>query len=135
MKIFATILRRGDHNFSQIFQSKVSLVTLGLLMGVLSSYLGIGGGWLLVPLLIYLFRIAIHSATATSIFSLCIYSSVGVISQIFFGSIDWMIVLLGGSGVIIGSQLGVLLAQNVPGQRIIQMLSVLLIMIGVRMYF
>ncbi|MBM7599094.1 putative membrane protein YfcA [Virgibacillus halotolerans] len=111
------------------------LIPLGFLMGVLSSYLGIGGGWLLVPILIYLFKMPTHFATATSIFSLCIYSSFGVISQIFYSNIDWTLVAWGGVGIIIGSQLGVLLAQKIPGKIIMQMLSFLLIIIGFRMYF
>ncbi|QDP39182.1 sulfite exporter TauE/SafE family protein [Radiobacillus deserti] len=110
-------------------------IPLGLLMGVLSSYLGIGGGWLLVPILIYVFKVSTHYATATSIFALCLYSSVGVISQLFYSSIDWMTVIWGGIGVIIGSQLGVLLSQKLPGKVILQMLSILLIIIGGRMYF
>lgn len=111
------------------------LLPLGFIMGVLSGYLGIGGGWLLVPILIYLFQVPTHYATATSIFSLCLYSSIGVITQLFYSSIDWMIVVWGGIGVILGSQLGVILAQKIPGKIIIQMLSFLLIIIGFRMYF
>jgi len=111
------------------------LIPLGLLMGVLSSYLGIGGGWLLVPILIYGFKFPTRFAIATSLFSLCIYSSYGVISQIFYHSIDWMVVLWGGIGIIIGSQLGVRLAQQIPGKIVMQMLSVLLVIIGFRMYF
>ncbi|WP_347836259.1 sulfite exporter TauE/SafE family protein [Gracilibacillus sp. JCM 18860] len=71
------------------------LIPLGFFMGILSSYLGIGGGWLLVPILIYTFRLSTHYAVATSIFSLCLYTSVGVVSQLFYSSIDWMIVAWG----------------------------------------
>lgn len=110
------------------------LLSIGFLMGVLSSYLGIGGGWLLVPILIYAFKVPTHIATATSIFSLTLYSSIGVVSQMFYSSIDWMTVLWGGLGVIIGSQIGVLLSQKIPGKIILQMLSVILIVIGFRMY-
>lgn len=111
------------------------LIPLGLVIGILSSYLGIGGGWLLVPILIYVFKVPAHNATATSIFSLCLYSTIGVIAQLFYGHVDWTSVIFGGIGVIVGSQIGVLLSQKIPGKVIIQMLSVLLIFIGVRMYF
>lgn len=110
-------------------------IPLGLLMGVLSSYLGIGGGWLLVPILIYLFKVPTHRAAATSILSLCFYSTVGVISQLYYNNIDWMTVIFGGAGVIIGANIGVILSQKLPGKVILQMLSVLLVIIGVRMYF
>ncbi|MCH6267227.1 sulfite exporter TauE/SafE family protein [Neobacillus citreus] len=111
------------------------LIPLGLVIGILSSYLGIGGGWLLVPILIYVFKVPTHNAAATSIFSLCLYSTIGVMAQLFYGHVDWPAVIFGGIGVIVGSQIGVLLSQKIPGKVIIQMLSVLLIFIGVRMYF
>jgi len=110
-------------------------IPIGFMMGILSSYLGIGGGWLLVPILIYIFKTPTHLATATSIFSLTLYSSVGVISQIAYGNVEVPTVLWGGAGVIVGSQLGVFLSQKIPGKIIIQMLSFLLIGIGFRMYF
>lgn len=111
------------------------LLPLGLVMGILSSYLGIGGGWLLVPILIYFFKFPTHVATATSIFSLLIYSFYGVVSHLFYNNIDWIVVLWGGVGIIIGSQIGVKLSRHIPGKIIMQMLSFLLIVIGIRMYF
>ncbi|TMN21683.1 sulfite exporter TauE/SafE family protein [Lentibacillus cibarius] len=110
-------------------------VPLGLLMGVLSSYLGIGGGWLLVPILVYLFQVPTHQATATSLLSLCLYSTVGVITQIYYGNIDWMAVIFGGTGIIVGANLGVIISKRLSGRVVMQMLSVLLIIIGIRMYF
>lgn len=110
-------------------------ILLGLIMGILSSYLGIGGGWLLVPILIYLFKVPTHNATATSILSLCLYSSVGVISQLYYNNIDWMTVTFGGIGVILGANIGVILSRKLPGKVILQMLSILLVIIGVRMFF
>ena len=111
------------------------LIPLGLMMGVLSSYLGIGGGWLLVPIFVYLFQLPAYEATATSIFSLCIYSIVGVLVHILYNNVDWEIVLWGGIGVTIGARLGVMIANRLSGKMIIQMLSILLIIVGFRMYF
>lgn len=111
------------------------LLPLGFLMGILSSYLGIGGGWLLVPILVYLFHVSTHNATATSIFALCLYSLFGVIFNLFLNTIDWMTVMWGGIGVAVGSQIGVISSQKLSSKVIFQMLSVLLIIIGFRMYF
>lgn len=111
------------------------LIPLGLLMGVLSSYLGIGGGWLLVPILVYIFHIPPQYAAATSMLSLFIYSTVGVGYQLYYANIDWLVVFFGGIGVILGSNIGVYIANRIPGKVVMQMLSFLLIIIGVRMYF
>ncbi len=113
----------------------VWFIPLGLVMGILSSYLGIGGGWLLVPILIYVFHVPTHRAAATSILSLSLYSFIGVLSQLYYGNIDWMTVVFGGIGVILGANIGVFLSQRIPGKVILQMLSVVLVIIGVRMYF
>ncbi|WP_010531833.1 sulfite exporter TauE/SafE family protein [Lentibacillus jeotgali] len=110
-------------------------IPLGLLMGVLSSYLGIGGGWLLVPILVYLFKVPTHQAAATSILSLCLYSTVGVIAQVYYGNIDWMAVAFGGAGIIVGANIGVIISRQLSGRMVMQMLSVLLVIIGFRMYF
>ncbi|MEK4030029.1 sulfite exporter TauE/SafE family protein [Pseudobacillus sp. FSL P4-0506] len=112
----------------------IQLLTVGFFIGVLSSYLGIGGGWLLVPVLIYLFHISPHQAAATSVFSICLYSSIGGFFQFLYGHVDWEIVIWGGIGVTIGAHLGVISAQKLPSKMIIQMLSILLIVIGFRMY-
>ncbi|MDC3412082.1 sulfite exporter TauE/SafE family protein [Aquibacillus sp. 3ASR75-11] len=135
LKIFLkTDSETPEKDIPPILKSKW-FVPLGLLMGVLSSYLGIGGGWLLVPILIYLFYLPTHQATATSIFTLSLYTTVGVISQLLYGSIDWPAVIWGGIGVFIGAQLGVYLSKKIPGKIVMQMLSALLIIIGIRMYF
>lgn len=113
----------------------LAYILIGLILGTISSFFGIGGGWLLVPILIYVFNIAPHKATATSLFSLSLYSSVGVISQISYGNIDWSVVFLGGAGVIIGAQFGVLLSNRISGRFIIQMLSMLLIAVSIKLFF
>lgn len=111
------------------------LVPLGVLMGTLSSYLGIGGGWLLVPILIYMFRVPTHEAAATSIFTLSLYTMVGVASHVYYQTIDWAIIVWGAIGVIAGAYIGVRLAKKISGPLILQMLSILLMIMGVRMVF
>lgn len=111
------------------------LIPIGFFMGIISSYLGIGGGWLLVPILVYIFHVPTHTATATSIFSLCLYTSVGVVLQVWNENVDWLIVAFGGIGIIFGSQIGVLLSRRIPSRVIMQLLAFLLIIIGFRMYF
>ena len=127
-------LPRGE---TIIFTSKVNmnLIGLGIVMGMISTFFGIGGGWLLVPVLIYLFQIAPHYATATSIFSLCIYSLAGGLLHIYSGNVDWNAIIWGGTGAIIGSQIGAYLSNKISGKIILQMLSFLLIIIGIRLFF
>lgn len=114
---------------------KISLILVGILMGIVSTFFGIGGGWLMVPILIYIYGIAPHRATATSIFALCLYSTIGVVLHIYNGNVDWTTALWGGAGALIGAQIGVFVSSRMSGKLIIQFLSILLLAIGVRMFF
>ena len=113
--------------------TEVGLAGIGFILGVISSFFGIGGGWLMVPILIYIFRVSPHVATATSVFSLSIYSLVGVLSHGIEGNIDWWTVVWSGSGVILGSQIGVYLSRRLPGRLIVQMLAFVLVIVGATM--
>lgn len=115
------------------WETRIQLISFGLFMGIIASFFGIGGGWLMVPLLIYMFKMSPHRATATSVFSLCIYSVIGMSMHIYSGHIVWSAALWGGLGALIGAQIGVVLSSRMSGKRIIQLLSLLLIGIGVTM--
>lgn len=114
---------------------KVSLVLVGILMGTVSTFFGIGGGWLMVPILIYIYRIEPFRATATSIFALCLYSIVGVLIHMSSGHVDWPTALWGGAGALVGAQFGVYISKHISGKLTIHLLSILLLVIGVKMFF
>jgi uncharacterized protein len=121
-------------DYVQTFSIKMlCMLMIGFMLGIVSSYFGIGGGWLLVPILIYGFHVSPHTAVATSLFSLCLYSSVGVGMQVFYEHISWSTVLWGGLGVISGGQIGVYLSNKVSGKVIVRMLSLLLMAIGIKL--
>lgn len=114
-------------------QRKVSLILVGIVMGVVSTFFGIGGGWLMVPILIYLYRVAPHRATATSVFALSLYSIIGVMLHVYNGHVDWSAAVWGGVGALLGAQIGVFISNRMSGKLIVQLLSILLFVIGVRM--
>lgn len=122
-------------DLSMTTKRKISLIMVGIMMGIVSTFFGIGGGWLMVPILIYIYGIKAHRATATSVFALCLYSIIGVILHIYHGNVDWSAALWGGIGVLVGAQIGVYLSSKISGKIIVQMLSILLIVIGIKMIF
>jgi len=132
-EIAATIDRTKSPDMVHSKKMIASLVSVGILLGIVSSFFGIGGGWLLVPILIYLFRVHPHYATAVSIFSLCLYSTIGVIIHIFQGNIDWAAAIWGSIGIFFGAQLGVYISNKISGKRIIQLLAVILIGAGLKL--
>jgi uncharacterized membrane protein YfcA len=110
---------------------------LSIIVGYLSSLLGIGGGIFHVPALVRILHFPVHIATATSQFILAIMALTGTIVHIAAGSFAQggvrRTVFL-GIGVVLGAQLGAWLSGHVQGMWIIRGLAVALAFIGIRIF-
>ncbi|MCB2185302.1 MAG: sulfite exporter TauE/SafE family protein [Deltaproteobacteria bacterium] len=109
-------------------------VGISLGVGYLSSFLGIGGGIIHVPALVYLLGFPVHVATATSHFILVVMALTGtlvhVLESSFAHGTHHMISL--AIGVVAGAQLGALLSNHLKGGWIIRSLALALGLVGVR---
>ncbi|MDU2064005.1 MAG: sulfite exporter TauE/SafE family protein [Sporomusaceae bacterium] len=115
--------------------NRVFGVLLSLVVGFLSSILGIGGGVIHVPAMVYLLSFPPHIATATSHFVLCISSFVGVISHFLLGNILLMPAATIGIGAVIGAQAGAKLSTKTKSRVIMILLAVALFGLGLRLIF
>ena len=106
---------------------------LSLGVGTLSGLFGIGGGSIMVPAMILLFRFPPHIATATSMFMILFTSIIGASTHIVLGHIAWEYVLAFIPGAWFGGKLGARVNQMLPGKMIEWILRFLLILIGIRM--
>ncbi|MBT7669756.1 MAG: sulfite exporter TauE/SafE family protein [Bdellovibrionales bacterium] len=95
--------------------SLIIIVILGLIAGFLSGILGIGGGFLLMPAMIYLLRVPTLIAVATSLICVMIGSFSGSISYGLSGKIEYLVVVVLLIGTIFGSQVGVAATKYVKG--------------------
>jgi uncharacterized membrane protein YfcA len=110
---------------------------LSLFVGYLSSLLGVGGGFIHVPILVRLLSFPVHIATATSHFILAVMALAGTLVHIATGTFSHgagrtMILAV---GVIFGAQVGAVLSNRVHGDWIIRGLAVALAVVGVRILF
>lgn len=122
-----------EFNKDSFKYNRTAGITFSFGVGFLSSILGIGGGIIHVPILIYLLHFPTHVATATSHFILAVSSLVGVTSHFLLGNI-----LLGpaasiGIGVIAGAQFGAKLSLKVKSYRIQAFLALAMAALGLRL--
>jgi len=113
-------------------------VVLSVFVGYLSSLLGIGGGIIHVPMLVYLLHYPVHIATATSQFILAITAFVGALTHLAHGAFSQSSVHLItylSIGVIIGAQCGAFISRRVQGILIIRSLAIALIFVGIRVLY
>lgn len=109
-------------------------VGLSCIIGYISSFLGIGGGIIHVPVLVNLLNFPVHIATATSHFVLAIMALTGTIVHIVTGTFSHGVhrTVALAIGVLLGAQLGALLSNRIKGTWIIQGLAIALGFVGAR---
>jgi uncharacterized membrane protein YfcA len=109
-------------------------VFISIFIGFLSSFLGIGGGLIHVPALIFLLDFPVHIATATSHFVLAGVSLTGTLVHIATGMFSRGVrrTVCLAIGVLIGAQIGAKLSNHVKDTWIIRVLAIGLLLIGTR---
>lgn len=97
------------------------VILWGVLTGIVSSFLGIGGGLIAVPVLYLFFLETMHVAIATSLFIMIFTASVGTLQHALLGYLDVSLVLIGlvvVIGAIIGSQIGSMIQLRLKGRTL-----------------
>jgi uncharacterized membrane protein YfcA len=104
-------------------------------LGFIASFLGIGGGSLIVPTLSYLLNFPVFIATATSQFIVAIITFTATLVHIWHGSFHHGAHRTAalGMGVLIGAQFGAYLSNKIKGAWIIRGLALAVAVVGIRM--
>lgn len=109
-------------------------IAISLIVGYVSSFLGVGGGIIHVPALSYLLNFPIHIATATSHFILAITALTGTVVHILTGTFAHGVhrTIALAIGVVLGAQIGARLSEKVRGRWILRALAMSLGIMGLR---
>ncbi|MBA7500591.1 hypothetical protein ES704_03351 [subsurface metagenome] len=103
-----------------------NLIFLGFGVGVLSGLLGVGGGFIMSPALIYLIGVPTSVAIGTDLFQIIFVSGYGAITHLLKGNIDFRLVGCILTGSLVGSQLGAILNKKLRGAHIRYYFSLLI---------
>jgi len=107
---------------------------LGAMVGMLSAVLGVGGGFIMVPMMIYLLRMPMHVVVGTNLFQeLFICTNVTFMQSYYNHTVDLMIAVLLLTGSTIGAQMGARIGNRLKADqlKIIMASIVLLVMIKI----
>ncbi|MGI6046243.1 MAG: sulfite exporter TauE/SafE family protein [Eggerthellaceae bacterium] len=89
-------------------------VLIGLGAGLASGYVGVGGGFIMVPLMLTILKIPMKYATGTSLIAVMILAIPGTVEQAFLGTIDYVVGIAMAAGSIPGALVGARLISRVP---------------------
>lgn len=113
-----------------------TMLLVGLVVGMVSGVVGIGGGILFVPALIWLLGMSQHKAQGTSIGALLL--PVGLFAFIEYyreGNADIRVAALLAAGFLAGAYFGAVGAQHIPELWLRRVFAVTLVAIGAKMFF
>ena len=117
---------------SKLYESALTPIVLGFLVGIFASIMGIGGAFLMVPAMIYLIGMPTKLIPGTSLFvTIFITAFVVVGHALQFNSIDISLVSFLLFGSIIGLHLGLKVAEKLNASEYKALLSLLLIVFGI----
>ena len=121
---------------SQIYESALVPIILGLFVGFIAAIMGVGGAFLMVPAMIYLIGMPTKLVPGTSLFvTIFITGFVVVLHAFSYQSIDLVLVLILITGSIAGVHSGQKIGQRLKGSELKTLLSLLMLSVGVLMAY
>lgn len=119
---------------SRIYLSVLPLIALGFGIGILTSVMGVGGGFIMVPAMIYLLRIPTNVVVGTSLFQIIFTTAYTTVVQAATNySVDVVLAFFLMIAGVIGAQYGVRVGQKLRGEQLRALLALLVLAVGVRL--
>jgi len=118
---------------SRIYVSAIPVWGIGFFIGLIGAVMGIGGGFLLVPMLIYLLRVPTATVIGTSmVLTLVTMASATVMHAATNHLVDALLALILMVGGVSGAQFGARAGQKMGGERLRLLLGLLVLAVGIR---
>jgi uncharacterized protein len=139
--------RPGQHNWvhglplkmrfprSRLYISAIPPLVIGWVVGLLTAFLGVGGGFIMVPAMIYLLRMPTNIVIGTSTFQIIFVTAVVTILHASINdSLDVVLALMLAAGGVMGGQFGVRAGQKLRGEQLRALLALLVLGVAVRLF-
>jgi hypothetical protein len=118
---------------SRIYVSAIPVVTIGFVVGFLGALMGVGGGFLLVPALIYLLRVptsvVIGTAMLVTLTTMLAATVLHAATNLTVDAVLALILMIGG---VIGAQFGARAGQRIRGEQLRLLLGLMVLLVGLR---
>jgi uncharacterized membrane protein YfcA len=109
---------------------------LGIFVGMLAAIMGVGGGFIMVPFMVYLLRMPMHVVVGTSLFQIlftCI--NVTIMQSLTNHTVDFILAVILLAGSTSGAQVGARLSRRLKGDQLKVLLASLVLLVMFKMLF
>jgi len=116
---------------SHLYISVIPPIIIGLLVGILSSIMGVGGGFVLVPAMIYIIGMPTQVVVGTSLLQIVFVTAVSTVLHSYVNqTVDVMLSSLLLVGAVIGAQIGTRVMVRLSGEQIRFFLAVIILLVA-----
>jgi uncharacterized membrane protein YfcA len=123
-------------NKKKTMNDVIILLTVGLAAGLLSGLVGIGGGIIIVPVLVYFLGFTQQQAQGTTLFMFLFPIGIlGVMNYYKAGAIDWKVAAIIAATFFVGSFFGSKLAISMDQATVKKIFGLIIIALGIKMTF
>jgi uncharacterized protein len=120
---------------SRLYISLIPPLALGFVVGLLSAVMGVGGGFLAVPVMIYLLRMPTNVVVGTSLFQiLFVTAAVTIFHAAADYSVDILLALILIAGGVIGVQYGVRAGARLRGEELRFLMALLVLVVAAKLF-
>ena len=135
-RLMASLPWQVEFPVSQLRISLLIPLILGAMVGVLTSLMGVGGGFIMVPIMIYMLRMPTKIVVGTSLFQLLFTTAVVAAQQAGINhAVDPFLALILILGSAFGTQWGTRLGMKLPGEKLRLVLALVVVAVTVKMLF
>lgn len=125
-----------DFPVSQLKLSLIVPIIIGFGVGILTSLMGVGGGFIMVPVMIYMLRMPTKVVVGTSLFQLLFTTAeVSILQAGVNHAVDPFLALILVIGSALGTQWGTRLGTRLPGAQLRLILALVVVAVAVKMLF
>lgn len=138
--------RPGQHNWihglpfkmrfkvSHLYTSIIPPILIGFFVGILAAIMGVGGGFIMVPAMIYLLRMPTNVVIGTSLFQIIFVSAaVTIMHALKNQTVDVVLATILIIGGVVGAQIGARLGQKLRGEQLRALLALIVLGVGLKM--
>lgn len=121
---------------SKLFVSVIPVIVIGVFIGFLASIMGVGGGFIMVPALIYLLKVPTNVVVGTSLFQIIFTAAyTTIVHSATNQTVDVVLAFLLMVGGVAGAQYGARAGQKLRGEQLRALLALLVLAVAVRLGF
>ena len=123
-----------DFHRSGLHTSAIFPFAIGATVGVMAALLGVGGGFIMVPAMIYIIGMPTIAAIGTDLFQIVLTSANVTLQQAMFNkTVDLLLALILLGGSTIGAQFGAIAGRRLKGEQIRILLAIIVLVLTVKM--